>query len=282
MMPHLKPKDWESACMAAKSVTPARPVIGIVTDLVAPIQGGSFTKLATGYIDCVLAAGGFPLLIPPMPKDHFADLDQYLGQCQGVIVTGGQDLDPKKAGLPTSQQVRPMPSRREDSDRYLFSRIVERKTPIFGIGVGMQLINVYFGGTLYLHLPFDNPKAMPHCDPSGQVHRHMVMLEANTLLDDIYGGGEIRVNSMHHQAVNQLGKRLRIAAKAPDGVVEAIESTDPNWFCLGVQWHPECDTAAKLDMQLFENFVSAAGKYKFNPAHSHVNLASGTIRSKAA
>jgi putative glutamine amidotransferase len=247
--------------MAAKPTSPIRPVIGIVTDLVTQNPGGHCAKLATGYIDCVLAAHGFPLIIPSMPKEHFADLDTYLNQCAGVIFTGGQDLDPKKSGLPTSQQVRAMPARREDSDRYLFSKVVERKMPVFGIGVGMQLINVTFGGTLYLHLPFDNPKAMPHCDPSGYVHRHMVALEPNTLLDDIYGGGEIRVNSLHHQAINQLGKRLRVAAKAPDGVIEAIESTDPNWFCLGVQWHPECDTAAKLDMQLFENFVTAAGKY---------------------
>jgi putative glutamine amidotransferase len=259
-MPLRQPTDWEFP-MPAKPVVPARPVIGIATDLIAPAHGGAYAKLATGYIDCVIAAGGFPLVIPPLPKEHFADLDVYLNQCSGVILTGGQDLDPRKSGLPTSQQVRAMPARREDSDRYLFGKLCERKMPVFGIGVGMQLINVTFGGTLYLHLPFDNPKAMPHSDPSGHVHRHMVALEANTMLDDIYGGGEIRVNSTHHQAINQLGKRLRVAAKAPDGVIEAIESTDPNWFCLGVQWHPECDTAAKLDMQLFENFVAAAGKY---------------------
>jgi putative glutamine amidotransferase len=246
---------------APKASTPVRPVIGICTDLVAQPNQTAYTKLATGYIDSVIASGGFPLIIPPMIKENHANLDLYLQQCSGVIITGGMDLDPRKSGLPTSQQVRPMPARREDSDRYVLSKIVEKKLPVFGVGVGMQLINVYFGGTLFLHLPFDNPKAMPHSDPSGQVHRHMVNLEPNTVLDDIYGGGEIRVNSMHHQAVNQLGKRLRVSAKSPDGIIEAIESTDPNWFCLGVQWHPECDTAAKLDMQIFENFVAAAGKY---------------------
>ena len=66
------------------------------------------------------------------------------------------------------------------------------------------------------------------------------------------------MNSTHHQAVNQIGKRMRIAAKAPDGVIEAIESTDPNWFCVGVQWHPEADTASALDVQIFDCFVQAA------------------------
>lgn len=247
--------------MAAKLATPPRPVIGICPDFSAPVNSTAFAKLSVGYIDAVLAAGGIPLIIPPLKKEQFADLDLYLNQCSGVILTGGQDLDPRKWGQPTSQQVRPMPARREESDRYVLAKVVEKKMPVFGIGVGMQLINVYFGGTLYLHLPFECPKAMPHFDPSGGAHRHMVMLEPNTMMDDIYGGGEIRVNSMHHQAVNQVGKRLRVSAKSLDGVIEAIESTDPNWFCLGVQWHPECDTAAKLDMQLFENFIMAAGKY---------------------
>jgi putative glutamine amidotransferase len=88
----------------------------------------------------------------------------------------------------------------------------------------------------------------------------MVLIEPNTRLQDIYGTPELRVNSMHHQAVHQLGRRMRVAARAPDGVVEAIESTDPNWFCVGVQWHPEDETASALDMQIFECFVQAAAR----------------------
>ena len=77
-------------------------------------------------------------------------------------------------------------------------------------------------------------------------------------MEEIYGGGEIRVNSAHHQAVRQVGAKLRVSALAPDGIIEAIEALDPNWFCVGVQWHPESDTASALDMQLFECFVQAA------------------------
>jgi len=162
--------------------------------------------------------------------------------------------------------VQPMPARREDCERYLFQKVVERKLPVLGIGVGMQLINVHFGGTLFLHLPAENPKAMPHFDPSGGPHRHMVAIEEGSFLEEIYGPGEQRVNSTHHQAVNQLGKKLRVAARAPDGVIEAIESTDPNWFCVGLQWHPECDTASALDKQIFECFVQAAVRLAEEPA----------------
>jgi putative glutamine amidotransferase len=122
----------------------------------------------------------------------------------------------------------------------------------------MQQLNVALGGNLFLHLPEDQPRAMPHNDPSCHgPHRHAVLLEPNTRLDEIYGGGEIRVNSNHHQAVRQPGTKLRVSALAPDGVIEAIESVDPNWFCVGVQWHPESETASALDMQLFECFIQA-------------------------
>ena len=134
---------------------------------------------------------------------------------------------------------------------------MERQMPVLAIGVGMQLLNVELGGSLFLHLPEEQPKALPHFDPSGGPHRHIINLEPNTRLDEVYGGGELRVNSAHHQAVKTLGKGLRVGATSPDTVIEAVESTDPDWFCVGVQWHPEADTASALDMQLFECFVQA-------------------------
>jgi putative glutamine amidotransferase len=127
--------------------------------------------------------------------------------------------------------------------------------------VGAQLLNVVSGGTLFMHLPEDMPRAMPHDDPScSGPHRHLVLLEAGTRLDEIYGGGELRVNSCHHQAVRQPGAPFRIAARSPDGVIEAIEAVDPGWFCVGVQWHPESDTASALDLQLFECFLQACAQ----------------------
>jgi putative glutamine amidotransferase len=128
---------------------------------------------------------------------------------------------------------------------------------MLGIGLGLQQINVALGGSLFLHLPTDLPRAMPHRESGGGPHRHAVLLEASSRLEEIYGGGEIRVNSNHHQAVRQPGKGLRVAALAPDGVIEAVEAVDPTWFCVGVQWHPESETASALDMQLFECFVQA-------------------------
>jgi putative glutamine amidotransferase len=233
-----------------------RPFIGINADFVPATKvTGAHARLNAGYFDAVWAAGGFPVIIPPLGKD--VELDALLDQLAGVVLTGGLDLDPKRQGLPSHPAVQPMAERREESDRLLVRRLLERQIPVLAIALGMQQLNVACGGTLYLHLPEEQPRALPHKDPSGGPHRHAVLLEPNTRLDEIYGGGEIRVNSSHHQAVRQVGANLRVSALAPDGIIEAIETVDPSWFCVGVQWHPESDTASALDMQLFECFVQA-------------------------
>jgi putative glutamine amidotransferase len=237
-----------------------RPRIGILTDF--PAGGPAHARVNVGYVDAVLAAKALPVLVPPMTKENFEQLDTYLDSLHGIIFTGGGDLDPRKYNQPVSRTTKPMPARREDSDRYMLAKVVERKMPCLGIGAGMQLLNVFFGGTLYQHLPADNPKAMPHFDPSGGVHRHMVNVVPGGLLDDLYGAPELRVNSTHHQGVHQLGRKFRVTAKAPDDLIEAIEATDPEWFCLGVQWHPECETASALDCVLFECLVKHADQFE--------------------
>jgi len=234
-----------------------RPLIGINTDLVAatklaPLQ----VRLHAGYFDAILAAGGMPVILPPLAKE--VELDVLLDMLSGVVLTGGADMDPRRQGQPSHAAVQPMAERREINDQMLIRKLMQRQLPTLGIGLGMQQLNVATGGTMHLHLPVDMPKAMPHFDPSGGPHRHIVMVEPDTQLLEIYGSPELRVNSRHHQAVNQVGTGMRIAAKAPDGVIEAIESTLESWFCIGVQWHPESDTASALDMQLFECLITAS------------------------
>jgi putative glutamine amidotransferase len=233
-----------------------RPFIGINADYVAAGKTTqAHARLNAGYFDAVLAAGGLPAIIPPLGKE--SEIRAFLDRLDGVILSGGLDMDPKRVGLPSHPAVQPMPERREDNDRLLIRAVIDRRMPVLGIALGMQQLNAAFGGTLFLHLPEDQPRALPHRDPSGGPHRHAVLLEPSTRMDEIYGGGEIRVNSSHHQAVRQVGSKLRVSALAPDGIIEAIEAVDPDWFCLGVQWHPESETASALDMQLFECFVQA-------------------------
>lgn len=256
--------------MASSSTRQSRPWIGINTDYYCPKNGVAYTRLNTAYLDMVLDCGGLPLILPPMRKDNQAEFDAMLDMVSGVIMTGGKDLDPKRFGQQMINAVQPMQQRREDADRYLLSKVMEKQLPLLAIGVGMQLLNIHQGGSLFLHLPSENARAMPHFDPTGAAHRHMVNVEPKTTLEDIFGTIELRVNSMHHQAVNQVGRQLRVAAKAPDGVIEAIETTEEGWFCIGVQWHPESDTASALDRQLFDCHIQAAMQYAEEPIYANV------------
>lgn len=233
-----------------------QPLIGITADLILA-EGSRNPKsvIDSGHYDGVIAAGGTPVILPPFAKEEI--LEEVVDRLDGLLLSGGGDLNPRKMGKRPHPSIKPMLARREENDRILCRLAIERKIPTLCIGVSMQLMNLLFDGTLYTHLPEDMPRGMPHFDPHDPTHRHIVFVTPRTRLENIYGEGEIRVNSSHHQGIRTLGKGLRSGALAPDGLIEAIESTDPNWFMVGVQWHPESDSSSALDRQLFEGFVQS-------------------------
>ena len=178
-----------------------------------------------------------------------------MGRLDGVLLIGGADLDCRRDGYMLHPSMRLLDARREDFDRRLMSLIAERRMPVMGVGCGMQLLNVSQGGTLFLHIPEDLPKAIPHLDSMDPNHRHALVIEQGTLMERVYGEGEIRVNSMHHMAIDDVAPGFAVTARCPDGVVEAIESTMEDWFALGTQFHPEHESASALDLRIFEEFV---------------------------
>jgi putative glutamine amidotransferase len=234
-----------------------KPLIGINGEFRAARKDSiPLTWINTGYYDSVSATGGLPTLIPPLAND--ADLKQYLEMLDGLVLTGcSLDLDPVRLGMERHPHTRPMPARREDFDRRLCKLAVEMRIPTLAIGLGMQTLNVICGGTLFQHIPEDIPRSLHHRDTVENCLRHIIDIVPGTRMDKIYGPGEIRVNSQHHMSVDQVASPFRVSATAPDGVVEAYESMSDDWFCLGVQWHPENETASALDMQVFEAFLEA-------------------------
>lgn len=239
-----------------------KPIIGINGEFRdATEETAALNWYHSGYFDRVLSANpaGVPVLVPPLRKDE--DIRQFLEMIDGLILTGSRlDLDPKGLEMEPHPVSKAMSRRREQFDRKLCAMAVEMRLPILAIGAGMQLLNVVCGGTLLQHIPEDVPRAMPHRDARNEALRHIVLIEEDSRMFEIYGPLETRVNSQHHMAVDRVADLFRVSAKAPDGVVEAFESVDPTWFCIGVQWHPENETASALDIQLFNAFIEASAE----------------------
>jgi putative glutamine amidotransferase len=232
----------------------SKPLIGLNADYRAARKDGpAVSYVCAGYYDSITEAGGIPVVLPPTASED--DLNRLLDLLDAVVLVGGADLDPQRDGYMLHPSVRPLDARREDFDRLLMRLVARRRMPIFGIGVGMQLLNVSQGGTLLLHIPEDLPKALPHKDPLDPAHRHGLEVVPGSLMERVYGDGEIRVNSLHHMAIDDVAPGFTVTARCPDGVVEAIESTT-DWLALGTQFHPESDSASALDLRIFEEFIA--------------------------
>ena len=231
-----------------------KPLIGINADF-RSAQGNqpSFSVITAGYYDCILRAGGIPVIIPPLTQED--DIPGLLDRLDGFVMIGGADLDPRRDGYMLHPTVRPMDERRESFDRVLMQTIADQKFPVFGIGVGMQLLNITMGGNPFLHIPEDLPTAIPHKDPQDPGHRHSLDVAPGSLMERVYGDGETRVSSRHHMAIDEVAPGFGITARCPDGVIEAIESEIEGWFAIGTQFHPENDAASALDVRIFEEFL---------------------------
>jgi putative glutamine amidotransferase len=234
-----------------------KPLIGLNIDYrPAKKDSPAFSFLCSGYYDAIAKAGGIPLVVPHL--EDADDVERVLDLLDGFVMIGGADLDPRCDGFMLHPSIRTMDKRREEFDRKLMRRIAQRRMPVFGIGVGAQLLNVTMGGNLFLHIPEDLPKALPHCDRMDVAHRHALEVVPGSIMERVYGEGEIRVNSMHHMAIDDLAPGFMVSARCPDGVIEAIESTMDDWFAMGTQFHPEADSASALDLRIFEEFLAGA------------------------
>jgi putative glutamine amidotransferase len=208
-------------------------------------------KKAGPYADALRLVGAEPVLIS-------AEDEWSLKGLAGLLLTGGRDVDPKRYGQePAPETQKPNPAR-DRMEIGLLGEALDRDLPVLAICRGIQLFNVYHGGTLVQHLAGDPHRTkQPSADPSKPVHEVSVL--PGTKLAEVIGEGRHLVNSRHHQAVDKLGHHLVISAKSVgDGLIEAIERSDRQ-FALGVQWHPEDQVRnSETQKKLFQSFVEAA------------------------
>lgn len=208
------------------------------------------------YIAAIERAGGVPLHIGDVRNPR--DLDALLDRCDGLLLPGGGDIHPLRYGEEATGKLSEVEEWRDEVELHLLKRAFDMRIPVLGICRGMQLINVYFGGMLYQDVATEHPGALLHTAQSPDRSRgsHTVHVSEASLLAQIVPEDTFAVNSIHHQGVKTPGAGLRVAATAPDGLVEAIEHPD-HPFLLGVQWHPEelRDTAAR---GIFAEFIRHA------------------------
>jgi putative glutamine amidotransferase len=204
------------------------------------------------YVQLVYQAGGLPVAAPPL-----GELDDELARGygpQGVLLSGGRDLSPVRFGQDRHRKADPLDPRREAAEFAWFAWADAADVPILGICLGCQVINVARGGSLIQYVP-DVPGATDH-----SWRRPETWHEADVCgptLRGIVGADRVRINSRHQQAVDALGRGLRLAARADDGVVEAVED-DTGRFVLAVQWHPEYHLDDPITHAIMAAFIAAA------------------------
>lgn len=213
-----------------------RPVIGLTTDYNDEKQDRYLSTMS--YAAAIEKAGGLPVLLPYAVDQTL--IPQYVDLLDGICFSGGDDMNPVRYGEEWHPKVRRMDPRREAFEFALIAEVEKRRMPALGVCFGSQLMNVYRGGSLTQFLPeHERESAIEHRRiPDQEPTRHPVKVDTSTQLGKVLGASEISVNTYHKQAVNKLGKGLRVVATAPDGVIEGFE--DPTFpLFAAVQWHPE-------------------------------------------
>jgi len=235
-------------------------------------QGAEFAdssiSLSNRYTDALIAAGALPQIFPATTSH--AVIAEAVQRCDGVLLTGGDDIDPKlyAKDLPDelAKTVGPLEPDRDVWEKDVIVEVFAQRKPLFGICRGHQMLNVALGGTLVVDIATQLPNTLNHRQMDRKTEQvHDVKVVPDSLLARLAGRESFGVNSTHHQAIGQLAPQLRTVAQSSDGVIEAVELKEPGQgpFLLTVQFHPErlIDKSAVF-RQLFNGFVEACARWR--------------------
>ena len=231
-----------------------------VSGVVRSWDGCDRTGVNAAYVRALLVAGGVPLILSPLLGASLAG--SALDGCDGLLLTGGEDVDPSWYGADPSPHLSPPSQDRDLFELALFAVARQRELPILGICRGIQIINVALGGTLYQDLPSERPGSVEHRPPGARDSRsHGVRLQPGSRAAQVLGAINVTVNSSHHQAIKELAPGLVASGWTSDELIEAAESGPGDPWILAVQWHPEEMHADRQAPEhgLFQALVSQAG-----------------------
>ncbi len=267
---HLSPpirtrQDFGRRDVSESPQMPRRPVIGIATQTLPAVVGERPHCWIMGqrYVETLRSVGAIPWVIPLLPHDPDT-MREIFDRLDGVFLTGGVDVDPARYGEAKHPLCGTTDHDRDAIEMMLLEHAIANHRPVLAVCRGLQILNVVCGGTLYQDVSAQVPAALKHdyfptpSNPSRSYLAHDITVKAGTRLHQLLGDTVVPVNSMHHQAVKDLGRGLRASAFAPDGIIEGIEGTNGQYL-VGVQWHPEELAESQPEMRrLFTAFVEAA------------------------
>jgi putative glutamine amidotransferase len=233
-----------------------KPLVGITSYTPSNDEKREYT-LPAEYVDCLRAAGMEVLLLAA------GDAETCIRGLDGLVLSGGGDLDPTTYGGPGHQRIYMVDRERDEFELELARLVLHRGMPLLGICRGLQVLNTLLGGSLVSHLPDQYGEAILHRAPPREPIAHEVeVLDEPSRLASAIGSGSAEIMSWHHQAVDGLGEGLRVTARAGDGVIEALEPEGEGW-AVAVQWHPELNAATdSKQAALFGAFRDAAARYR--------------------
>lgn len=228
-----------------------KPVIGITSYPPGETHGFHIPRY---YVDSVLRAGGIPVILPCVGKES---VPEWISILDGVILSGGGDLDPKYYSGSMHETIYNLNPSRDETEIKFVEVLLDSELPFFCICRGLQILNVVLGGTLYPHIPDHFGESVLHRAPPREPILHEVSISEDSHLFEILGETKIESLSWHHQAIRDTGRGVRAVATAPDGVIEAIE-VEGKPGILAVQWHPELSSESDpLQQKLFDGFLNS-------------------------